>query len=439
MINLRCHEFTSTATVRAISVLVRRSSSGEFRMTFRLDGDIPGIRISPPGALRTELWRHTCFEAFIAVEGGQAYHEFNFAPSRDWTVYKFSGYRNGGPVAHRAMRPHIAIRSTSDQLELDAFVRLEALSATHPIAVLRIGLAAVIETSDGLSYWALRHPADKPDFHNAAGFALLVEPPRLNRLKARARVKHLMKHAQPRGLNRRRVAQLLLKTRHVSSVDSRIDVLSRHFLGQIYQPNPLIGSAATPELFTAALDGFDCVTYIETILALARAANVDDFIEWLRKIRYEHGLIRWERRNHYMSLWIRNNVRDGIIKPILVPAVPILSKERVLNVIPGLAVQRTRVKCVPKRAVQKLARYLRTGDLIFFVSTAKNLDVFHAGIIARDGKKVFMRHASRSKGLVVEQELSEFLKANRMAGVIVVRPQPSREASQAIAKTKGRG
>jgi hypothetical protein len=34
-----------------------------------------------------------------------------------------------------------------------------------------------------------------------------------------------------------------------------------------------------------------------------------------------------------------------------------------------------------------------------------------------------MRHASRSQGLVVEQELREFLKANRMAGVIVVRPQ----------------
>ena len=38
--------------------------------------------------------------------------------------------------------------------------------------------------------------------------------------------------------------------------------------------------------------------------------------------------------------------------------------------------------------------------------------------------KVLMRHASRSQGGVVEQELTEFLKANRMAGVIVVRPQP---------------
>ena len=233
-----------------------------------------------------------------------------------------------------------------------------------------------------------------------------------------------MKHVQPRGLSRRRVAELLLETKHDRSAGSRIDVLSRHFLGHSYKPNPLIGSADTPEVFTASFDGFDCVTYIETIVALARASNVDDFTKWLRKIRYERGRVQWERRNHYMTLWIRNNVREGIIRPVSMPAVPILSRERVLNVVPGLDPQRTRVKCVPKAAVPRLERYLQSGDLIFFASTRKNLDVFHAGIIVRDGKRVLMRHASRSQGFVVEQELSEFLKANRMAGVVVVRPQP---------------
>jgi hypothetical protein len=74
--------------------------------------------------------------------------------------------------------------------------------------------------------------------------------------------------------------------------------------------------------------------------------------------------------------------------------------------------------------VPRLERYLQSGDLIFFASTRKNLDMFHAGIIVRDNNKVSMRHASRSQGGVVEQELSDFLKANRMAGVVVVRPQP---------------
>jgi Protein of unknown function (DUF1460) len=232
-----------------------------------------------------------------------------------------------------------------------------------------------------------------------------------------------MKHPQPRALSRRHVAQLLSETKYDRSTGSRIDVLSRHFLGHSYKTNPLIGSADTAEVFTASLDGFDCVTYIETILALSRAANVDNFVGWLRKIRYEQGRIQWEQRNHYMTLWIRNNVREGIIRPVAMPAVPIVSRERVLNVVPGLAARRTHLRCVPKPAVRRLAAHLQSGDLMFFVSTRKNLDVFHAGIIVRDGKSVLLRHASRSRGFVVEEELSEFLKANRMAGVIVVRPQ----------------
>ena len=178
-LDLACHPSTHTEAVRAIQVAVRRSADAELKITFRVDGDVPRISISPPGTPRfaRELWRHTCFETFIAVEGQAAYHEFNFAPSGEWTVYAFSGYRNGGPVADEILRPQIAMRSTDSRLELDALVRLDSLSAIHPLASLRIGLSAVIETSDGLSYWALRHPKDKPDFHDADGFALLLEAP----------------------------------------------------------------------------------------------------------------------------------------------------------------------------------------------------------------------------------------------------------------------
>ena len=66
--------------------------------------------------------------------------------------------------------------------------------------------------------------------------------------------------------------------------------------------------------------------------------------------------------------------------------------------------------------MRRLAPHLQSGDLIFFASTRKNLDAFHAGIIVREGKSLLIRHASRSQGRAVEQQLSEFLKANRMAG-----------------------
>jgi hypothetical protein len=177
-LDLKCHPSSRAKAVREIQVLVRRLASAELQMTFRLDGDIRQIRVAPAAPrFATDLWQHTCFEAFIAVDGQPAYHEFNFAPSGEWALYAFSGYRDGRPVDDEKHRPQIAMRSTDGQLQLDAVVRLDTLSAIHPRAVLRIGLAAVVEASDGtLSYWALRHRPDKPDFHDADGFSLLLEP-----------------------------------------------------------------------------------------------------------------------------------------------------------------------------------------------------------------------------------------------------------------------
>lgn len=230
-----------------------------------------------------------------------------------------------------------------------------------------------------------------------------------------------MKYAQPRSFSRRRVQHLLSAARSNRSAGDRIEFLSRQFLGNPYKTNPLIGSAEQPEVFVAATDGFDCVTYIETVLALARASNVREFTDGLRKIRYERGRVEWKRRNHYMTQWIRNNTRIGAIRRISAK-VPLRTKVRTLNGIPGLPPAHTCFECVPKPAIRRLTRHLKTGDLIFFASTRKHHDVFHCGLLIREGDRIRLRHASRSQKGVVEQDLHEFLKSNRMAGVIVVRP-----------------
>lgn len=177
-VDLRHHPSKPTATVRAVGVFVDRTAELELQMTFRVEGDIPRVQILPPGAVSmgVDLWRHTCFEAFIAIEGEAAYHEFNFAPSGQWAVYELRGYRDGHPLTKETLAPRIVVRSTSTSFELDASVRLNFLSDAYARAPLRIGLSAVIEASDGISYWALRHPRDKPDFHDADGFALRLDP-----------------------------------------------------------------------------------------------------------------------------------------------------------------------------------------------------------------------------------------------------------------------
>jgi hypothetical protein len=65
--------------------------------------------------------------------------------------------------------PGIVVRRTGQRLELDAKIGQELLPAGR---ALRLGLSMVVEDTDGvLSYWALRHPPGKPDFHHTDAFA----------------------------------------------------------------------------------------------------------------------------------------------------------------------------------------------------------------------------------------------------------------------------
>jgi hypothetical protein len=176
---LVCHPSTRDRAVRGIAALVRRGASGVLDVSFRLDADLSRLRVPSRSAPRIgeRLWEHTCFEAFVAIDDLPAYHEFNFTPAGEWAAYAFRGYRDGGPLADEALAPSIRLRTTEARLELDALIRLDRLTAAHPGTPLRIGLSAVIEANDGaLSYWALRHPAAKPDFHHAESFALRLEP-----------------------------------------------------------------------------------------------------------------------------------------------------------------------------------------------------------------------------------------------------------------------
>src|SRR5260221_5889916 len=53
--------------------------------------------IPPPADPRRadDLWKTTCFEAFLRDPGGEAYREWNFAPSAEWAAYDFTASRDG--------------------------------------------------------------------------------------------------------------------------------------------------------------------------------------------------------------------------------------------------------------------------------------------------------------------------------------------------------
>jgi cell wall-associated NlpC family hydrolase len=228
--------------------------------------------------------------------------------------------------------------------------------------------------------------------------------------------------SSPHDLDRKHVDELLRELRSIRDVPTRMERISRHWLGRPFHENPLGGAPGQPEAFRVSLDGFDCVTFIESVLALAMSTSVAGFVDNLRLIRYRRGEVNWQTRNHYMSAWIRENSAAGFVSN-RTRGPRRVRRERRLNIVPGLAERTVSVDSIPKSDFNRHSRDARTGDLIFFASTRRNLDIFHCGIIVRDGERVLMRHAARSRGRVVEQELQEFLHANRMTGVILVRPR----------------
>jgi hypothetical protein len=173
---LTAHASTPNDAVRSLGVQLRAEEPGILVLRYSLEADMSRVRVPPPGTggRADTLWSHTCFEAFIAAADGPGYQEFNFSPSLDWAIYRFSAYREGmSPAEGRA--PEISVHRREDGLDLRSVAYLDHIADLRDARPLRIALAAVIEDENGrLSYWGLRHPPGKPDFHHPNGFALEV-------------------------------------------------------------------------------------------------------------------------------------------------------------------------------------------------------------------------------------------------------------------------
>jgi hypothetical protein len=175
---LRCHPDTPMPAVRGIDARAWLAADGRLCLAFGLDGDTAELRIPPPQAPAGPtdgLWRHTCFEAFVALAGAARYHEFNFSPSGQWAAYAFRAYRVRDDVAGESAAPALQVRRDTDRLELSACIPTAALPRSAAGGRLDVALTAVIEDADGArSYWAPHHPPGRPDFHHRDGFALTL-------------------------------------------------------------------------------------------------------------------------------------------------------------------------------------------------------------------------------------------------------------------------
>jgi hypothetical protein len=178
-LTLQPHPDAPAHETSGIEVEIARTATA-LSLRFTLTGRVAGLAIPSPAPTRhaDELWRHTCFEAFVRPPAGEAYSEFNLAPSTEWAAYRLSGYREGLEPIPGIAPPRVEVQASEGDLVLTAELDLSALPDLPPDAPWRVGLSAVVEAGDGAkSYWALAHPPGKPDFHHPDCFALELPAP----------------------------------------------------------------------------------------------------------------------------------------------------------------------------------------------------------------------------------------------------------------------
>ena len=208
-LELRCHPDTPSGAIDRIVVEIGRESGrrGGRRIQLRYvaSGNIRAVELPHHVTQKQradDLWRHTCFEAFVRVGESESYHEFNLAPSGAWSCYRLQGYREGLQAEKHVGAPGIQTylrerpldpehRNGLEEAGMDSLQRFEApffmLTGTLDMEETRLpldvawhlGLSAVIEERNGaMSYWALSHPPGDPDFHHHDCFALELPPAR---------------------------------------------------------------------------------------------------------------------------------------------------------------------------------------------------------------------------------------------------------------------
>jgi len=191
--------------------------------------------------------------------------------------------------------------------------------------------------------------------------------------------------------------------------------IAEAWLGRPYIADSLIGGPDRPEKLVVNLRAFDCVTFIECVLAKARTGSRKEFIEELKKIRYRGGRVEWSARLHYFSDWMKSNQQRKVIK-IRTRGPGSRSIETRLDILAGLPARSVRFHVVPKQKLHLARRRILDGSIVAFASTRSRLDFFHTGLIfISDG--LLLYHASRKAKKVIAEPLEKYLKRNRMRGI----------------------
>ena len=208
-----------------------------------------------------------------------------------------------------------------------------------------------------------------------------------------------------------------------------------------------------PEELILNCDEVDCTTFVEYVLAesLCPVVNGDvsegTFAQKLQLIRYRDGKINgYTSRLHYISDWINNGVRNGVLEDVTAQksqdtqklnlnymsthpqeykqlansSEDVATMKRIEESLTGQTIHYLPEDKVPYNGLS----WIKNGDIIAITTNTPGLDITHMGIAFYADGKLTLIHASSKEGKVVASTttLAQMLKDNaQWTGIRVLR------------------
>lgn len=224
--------------------------------------------------------------------------------------------------------------------------------------------------------------------------------------------------------------------------------IADNFLGQPYAEGLLDKSGA--EKLIVTLNKFDCVLFVETVLAIARGVAVKDydyqnFVNRIEEQRYLNGKMNgYCSRLHYFSEWINDNQKRQTVENITTQlgGVPMnkqlnfmsqhrssypqmVKDEATYQCIVGIEADlaKTTVNYIPTNLIKSIYSQLKPGDIVAVATDVKGLDVTHTGLVYRNADgNMGLIHASPAGQVTVAYDLHRYINRVESAiGIVVAR------------------
>ncbi|MEE3715418.1 N-acetylmuramoyl-L-alanine amidase-like domain-containing protein [Tumidithrix elongata RA019] len=304
------------------------------------------------------------------------------------------------------------------------------------VGVLGLGILVFPEVSTQPPSLALTQPLSSPP---------IALPNSANQVKTHeitneAKFDRVMQYAIAQKLHQRPMSEIM-------------QAIATQFLDTPYQAGIL--DRLPQEELVVRLDGFDCVLFIETVLAMARGIAQQDyshttFVHQIESLRYRNGqLDGYCSRLHYFSEWISDNQTRSLVKD-LTPMLSDVTLPQTLDFMsqhrdryPQLAKDERTFECIkaqearltslrmyyiPSKQVKDAYDKMQPGDIVAIATKIKGLDVTHTGLVYRSPEgKIGLIHASPSGKVKISPDLQTYvLGVKEQAGIMLIRPNDPR-------------